>query len=122
MSKKQKNQVPAFSSGSSKLLERPLASLSLLSSIPIFPSFFSPVVPQWLHGPPEREDGPTFPAALAVGEGVEGRSGVDDDEGDEKCESIFGVVVGKSGGAIAVAIGAATGIDIENAHPNAPLE
>jgi hypothetical protein len=83
------------------------------------------VVPQWLHGPPEREDGPALSAALAVGEGVEGRSGVEEEEGDEKCVSIFGVVVaGRSSGAIVVVAGAivvavGSGRDIENAHPNA---
>ena len=54
-----------------------------------------------MHGPPEREDGPALSAALAVGEGVEGRSGVEEEEGDEKCVSIFGVVV--AGSAVAVA-------------------
>lgn len=77
-----------------------------------------------MHGPPEREDGPALSAALAVGEGVEGRSGVEE-EGDEKCVSIFGVVVaGRSSGAIVVVAGAivvavGSGRDIENAHPNA---
>ena len=65
------------------LLSPCLLSLSF-SSISITGPLFSPVVPQWLHGPPARDDGPAFPAALAEGEGVEGRRGVDDDEGDEK--------------------------------------
>ena len=80
-----------------------------------------------MHGPPVRDDGPAVPAALAVGDGVEGRRCVDDDEGDEKCISIFGVVVVVviSGGAIAVvgagggAVSIAVGTDIEKAHPNA---
>ena len=75
-----------------------------------------------MHGPPEREEGPAFSAALAVGEGVEGRSGVEDDEGDEKCVSIFGVVfvvAGGSKGSGAIVVVGAGSTDMENAHPNA---
>ena len=127
---------------SKPFFERPLASLSFLLLLLSHRShrsrsLFSPVVPQWLHGPPARDDGPAFPAVLADGEGVEGRCGVEDDEGgDENWTSIFGVVVVvitacSSGGAIVAVHGTATTgaivavvvvegrVDIENAHPNA---
>ena len=60
-----------------------------------------------------------------VGDDGVGEGTPEEEEGDEKCVSIFGVVVaGRSSGAIVVVAGAivvavGSGRDIENAHPNA---
>lgn len=115
---KERRKFPPFFV-SSKLSKARLASLSPALFLPStrsrpLSSFFSPVVPQWLHGPPARDDDVAFPAALTVGEGVEGRRGVEDEEGDAKSKSIFCVLVVIVGNGIN-----SVGAESEKAQPSA---
>ena len=79
-----------------------------------------------MHGPPARDDGVAFSAALTDGEGVEGRSGVDDEEGDEKSMSTSLVLAGvddeegdEKSMSTSLVLAGVDGTDIEKAQPSA---